>query len=52
LKEIVNPQPKKIKVSEEFSNTLKSSLIQFLEKENKEAGKSIPEDTDDVQLSS
>jgi hypothetical protein len=39
------------KVSE-FGNTLKSSLILYLEKENKEAGKSIPEETADIQLSS
>ena len=45
------PQPKMKKVTE-FGSNLKSSLIQYLEKENKEAGKSIPEDTADIQLSS
>jgi hypothetical protein len=39
------------KVSE-FGNTLKSSLIQYLEKENKEAGKAVPEETNNIQLSS
>ena len=48
---VTTPQPKMKKVAQ-FGNTLKSSLIQYLEKENKEAGKSIPEETADIQLSS
>jgi hypothetical protein len=52
LKENVTvPQPKMKKVTD-FGSNLKSSLIQYLEKENREAGKSIPDDTVDIQLSS
>lgn len=43
------PKPKKVL---EFGNTLKSSLIQYLEKENKEASQAAPEETVDIQLAS
>lgn len=42
---------KSMKPAKKFGNTLKSSLIQYLEKENKQnAPAEEPEDTEDIQL--
>lgn len=53
LKEnILSPQQKSKKTLT-FGNKLKSSLIQYLEKENKQQhSEEVPEDTEDVQLGS
>lgn len=40
-----------MKPAKKFGNTLKSSLIQYLEKENKQnASDEEPEDAEDIQL--
>lgn len=52
LEATVNSSAKKsMKPAKNFGNTLKSSLIQYLEKENKQnAPAEEPEDTEDIQL--
>lgn len=54
LKENILIPQQRSKKTVQFGNKLKSSLIQYLEKENKQqhASEVVPEDTEDVQLGS